>query len=199
MDFTFINKKNIKISLSKSDLDISGISAESIDYSDITTKRFLKDILDIARDRTGFDTDDSKLIFRLFASADGGCELFVTKSSCGCSDQKSDREFGCGIVCAVRCAEDLYLACERLYDSGFFGKSSLYCSDDGDFFLVLYKARQYPSYIKPKYKCEPKEFEFISEYGKTYFLSEEISAYLSERMKLLALDDAVERITAKFS
>ena len=194
MDITLINKKNIKVSLTKEELALSGISIESMDYSDIRTKRFIWNILEKAHSMTGFDGCESKLLLRVFRSSDGGCELFVTKRSENNEKSKADD----GFVCIIDNAENLYLLCEKLRSSGFCGKTSLFCDDKGKFALACVYERQLPSYISAKsFKTKESRFDFVYEYGKVYSLSDEISAYLDEHTRLLEKNNAIGRITGE--
>ena len=183
MDFTAINKSNIKVSVNADELCVCGLSGEKLDWKDSRTKAFINDVLLSAKQKFGFEYEKMQISVCVFPSSDGGCELFVTAKQI---------DFSGYILVADDC-EALFLACERLKKTSFDGSSSLYLSDENDFVLVLEK-RRLPSYIKAK----KYDFCVLSQFGKTYRASEEKKAYVTEHMKLLCENDAVAKLTAIF-
>ena len=78
MELIPINESKLKIMLDEIDMKEYRLFAES-DCADTETRRAIRSILDVARDRIGFNTEGAEIFVQLYASKKGGCELFVTK------------------------------------------------------------------------------------------------------------------------
>lgn len=213
MDITYINSKNIKISVSQRELCEHGLDAESLDYSKTRTKRFIWELLDTAYIQTGFDADGSRIIVRIFPSGDGGCELFVTKTvlgksgdngggecdgdDCGAESSESIAKKSCGFICTVPDAEKLFMLCSRLRTAGFRGESSLFCGKDGSFALLCRNENRLPSYISKSAAIRAKDYSFAAEYGEFFPAAEIRIAYLAEHFDIICENGAVEKLCKK--
>ncbi len=91
MELIPINDSKLKIMLDEIDMKEYRLGAES-DCADTETRRAIRDILDLARDRVGFNTEGAEIFVQLYTSKKGGCELFVTKGDGGCSCTQSENE-----------------------------------------------------------------------------------------------------------
>lgn len=78
MELIPINESKLKIMLDEIDMKEYRLGAES-DCADTETRKAIRSILDLARDRIGFNTEGAEIFVQLYASKKGGCELFVTK------------------------------------------------------------------------------------------------------------------------
>lgn len=78
MELIPINESKLKIMLDEIDMKEYRLGAES-DCADVETRRAIRTILDVARDKIGFNTEGAEIFVQLYASKRGGCELFVTK------------------------------------------------------------------------------------------------------------------------
>jgi len=78
MELIPINNSKLKIMLDEIDMKEYKLY-ENSDCADSDTRRAIRDILDIARDRIGFNTEGAEIFVQLYTSKKGGCELFVTK------------------------------------------------------------------------------------------------------------------------
>jgi negative regulator of genetic competence, sporulation and motility len=78
MELIPINETKLKIMLDEIDMKQYRLGAES-DCANLETRRAIRNILDVARDRIGFNTEGAEIFVQLYASKKGGCELFVTK------------------------------------------------------------------------------------------------------------------------
>lgn len=206
MDITYINSKNIKISVSHRELCEHGLDAESLDYSKTRTKRFIWELLDTAYIQTGFDADGARIIVRVFPSSDGGCELFVTKSTSRDRAEnfvtgrkieneavKKDGDF----ICIVSDAEKLFVLCSRLKTAGFRGNSTLFGGKDDSFALVCRGETRMPSYISKCAEVREKDYSFAAEYGDCFPADDIGIAYLSEHFDMICESGAVERLGRK--
>lgn len=193
MDFTYINDNNIKVSLTKNDLERGGVDVDTLDYKTPCSRRFIREILERAYEETGFDADGSPVYVRVFLSADGGCELFISK-------KKSEAYAGGkgtyrGFVLKAFDTEALIQVCKRLKASGYRGTSELFF-EKGEFILKCDSVRRMPSYISPSIACEKApDFSFVSEYGSFLHLTEEVYAYLCEHCERVCSEKAVEKLS----
>ena len=69
----------IRIRLTKEDLESFSVTAEELDYESVRGKKIIWELFDKARREIGFDTAGEKIYIQLYPTARGGCELFVTK------------------------------------------------------------------------------------------------------------------------
>lgn len=193
MDFTYINDNNIKVSITKNELEVCGVDADSIDYKTPCSRRFVRKILDEAYEKTGFDADGGAIYVRVFLSADGGCELFITKKEPTVKVEEGD--FNYGFAVKAFDTDSLIDLCKRLKASGYRGGSELFFEKES-FILRCDAKPKLPSYIsvaelKKKECCD---FSFACEYGKYITLTEEISAYLFEHCECVCSERAVEKL-----
>ena len=196
MDIILINKRNIKVSLSKDELELFGLYAQSLEWQDLKTRLLLGKILDIAHERFGFDRCDSKLTVSVFPSADGGCELFVTKKS---PVTKATYDKKHGVICFAKDTEELFCLCEKLKEADFSGASSLYLGEKGELVMICENKKAFPSYMKESdIKKKNCDLTFLSEHGRTYDATEDALAYIGEHMTLLVQNEAMDRIIGTF-
>lgn len=192
MDFTYINKDNIKIQLTGAELASEGLCAEKLNYSTTKAKKFLWSLFDRINEESGFNAADGRLFIRVFpSSGDGSCELFVTRISQTSHEAiKIERADALqDFVVKVDGYEKLYSLCRRLAREGMKCKSELFSDNEGNFYMTC--IRKSPSYRKGA----RREFDFISEYGVRKEYSDELYAYLNEHFELLCKDRAIEKIS----
>ena len=79
MELIVISHTKIKIMLAPMDMKLYELSPCSLDASNERTRSALRRILADADRESGFDTEGERLFVQLYASKDGGCEIFVTK------------------------------------------------------------------------------------------------------------------------
>lgn len=70
---------DLRIHLTKEDLEAFSITVEDFDYDSTRGKRVIWALFDKAREETGFDAAGEKVYIQLYPMEKGGCELFVTK------------------------------------------------------------------------------------------------------------------------
>ena len=81
MNITVQAENTICIELTRNDMTELDITYESMDYSNIETRRVIWTILDKARKTLGKSVDtDGKLLIEVAPSEDGGCILHFTNS-----------------------------------------------------------------------------------------------------------------------
>ncbi len=69
----------IRIHLTKEDLEELEITPEEFDYDSKKGRRIFRELFEIAKKETGFDTRGEKIYIQLYPIEKGGCDLFVTK------------------------------------------------------------------------------------------------------------------------
>lgn len=205
MDMIKISDSKLKIMLTHADMTHYNLHNDSITIADARVRSALRKILTDAREQTGFDADMSHLYVQMYPSADGGCELFVSKS-----EQAKDaaNPFPC-LPCApglnthalsrstrtheasaysFEALEDLVSLCKRLDRVGFYGSSDLYTDDKNVYYLFL---RDFP--VPSLYM--PDQYCFLGEYGMREN-AKLLGTYLAEYGTLLRRDDAVSALSA---
>ena len=85
MEFLRIGENQLKITLSEDELLFYGLDLSSLNYSSTETRRAFWALLDDAKHATGFDAAASKVSVQIYASKDGGCEMYIS------AEEHSDR------------------------------------------------------------------------------------------------------------
>ncbi len=81
MELILISASKLKVMLSPEDMRRYDISCDTIDKDSAVSRRAFWNILDEAKQQTGFDPAGSKIFVQMYPSRSGGCELFVTRLS----------------------------------------------------------------------------------------------------------------------
>lgn len=201
MELIMITDEKLKIILTNDDMTEMNISPKELDYSKVSTKHILWNLLDKAQKETGFNADKSKLYVQVFPSRDGGCEMFVTKYS---DNEKTDIEMplktkltedvGCDKF-IVLTFDDLLKLCNRMITEKLKLNTSLYYDSSGTYILLIKNSRHLPSYFHAteNYCRIP---EYLSEYGKVHELTERAMCYLEEHCKRITSGNAAEILSA---
>ena len=210
MELIVISSSKLKIMLSADDMNKYALSAE-IDYTDRKTRQAFKNILEVAKEQTGFDTENDKIYIQLYPSRKGGCEVYVTKideENEQCFKEtlakSSEPHFTCkassGIIPASKkqapkekrraysfsSLENLLSVCRRMTFIGWRGQSSAFCDENRVFYLLL----------KEKGIFEIGRTDrllFIGEYGNTESHAS-VSKYLLEHGNCICRSGAVEKL-----
>ena len=203
MDLIKISETKLKIMLTPSDMTYYDLHNDSISIADRHVRRVLRRLLEDAKEKTGFESDMSRLYVQMYPCVDGGCELFVSKPDaedgayCAlpmlAASAKQDRAlraperrgFDMCVYSFLR-LEDLIAVCKRLSSVGFNGQSSAYVEPNRTYYLVL---KDFP----PPSLYSPDEFCFIGEYG-TRENARAIQAYLCEYCSLICKEGAIQTL-----
>lgn len=201
MDLILISDEKLKIILSEEDLKEFNIDIETLDYSNVSTKRVFWDILDKAKETAGFDADKSKLYVQVFPSSDGGCEMFVTKFSQSSYKKNShsaktyriskssyDKH---GKLIAAN-FDDICNLCKRLVEENLHLHTSLFFDESGMYLLTVKKNKRVPSYLSLNNSFASDVPEYLCEYGSVHILNDRAIAYLNEHCKKIAVGNAAE-------
>lgn len=196
MELIVIDEDRMKIMLSREELSSYNIDAVNIDTEDESTKRILYDIIDRAKRTAGFEGEYGRMFVRVFASSDGGCEMYVTKYSQLYDDEESIMEEHSHdsnaryskrrkrYVYKLTSAMELVRGCRALMARGYSQPSDAYISESGDaYFLVLSEGECDVSVMLEF--SEPESFPGVL-------------LYLCEHARMLCERDAVSRLGAIF-
>ncbi len=78
MDFLVVSDSKLKIMMSLDEMKKYGIDGDDIDYDNPKIRRAFWKILDVAKEKCGFEVSGDKVLIQ-FYPAKGGSEIFVTK------------------------------------------------------------------------------------------------------------------------
>ncbi len=188
MELIKINDKKLKVTLTDLDLKCYDLNCDNIDYDCAATKRAFRRILEDAKERTGFDTEDDRIFVQIYPGVGGGCEMYVTRL-CDAEDEK---------VHTVRTVyvfddlEHLISACRRLCGYGFRDDSALYAGS-GRYYLLIsedYKQNNSTYSVSGRGRTLPS-YPLLSEYGKRV-ASEKYVLFLREHAKAICEKNAVQ-------
>lgn len=213
MELIIINKNKIKIMLSDEDMKKYGICCGDSLQSFPKARVALKNILSDIHADTDFNTDseNERMFIQLYPSAQGGCELFVSKTDLiyqedaqedslfmhaykdqGLSPLKSAKKASApkrtALTYCFERFEWLLTACRELYRRDFSGESSLFRDKEGRYYLVLSPA------ASEGQKCAPSSF--LSEFGELES-TEHAHLYVNENGCCICRENAVE-LMSKF-
>ena len=79
MDFFIVSKSKIKVTLTKSEAQERGVTSGEFAEGDKDKRKGLRKILDEAKQKSGFDVGNEKVLVQIYPGKDGGMELFITK------------------------------------------------------------------------------------------------------------------------
>lgn len=163
MELLRINESKLKIMLSLADMEKYRLDGESMDYDNTETRSALWQILDLAKQKTGFDGCGDKLFIQVYPSRGGGCEMYVTKVGEGggkpCLAPISLVR-GTQSIYRLESLDTLLEVCKKLKACGYADESAVYAKD-GAYYLVIREKLQ--SSIMSVNAIS--EYSFIEEYG----------------------------------
>ena len=96
MKVKLLSSDTVKIYLDKSDMEKYDITFCSLDYKNDKTKKVFWEVINQAKDETGFNPEGSRLLVEAFPGDNGGTNLYVTRM------EKNGRE---SELC---CFDDIY-------------------------------------------------------------------------------------------
>ena len=96
MELIVISEKKLKIMLTAPDMARYELEGAHMDCADTHTRAAFRHIFHDARAESGFDTEGERLFVQLYASKEGGCEIFVTKLGREESSKEDRRAGGTG-------------------------------------------------------------------------------------------------------
>lgn len=208
MELILISDTKLKVMLSEDDMKQYDLNCDDIDYENTETRKAFWNILDEAKNRTGFDASGDRVFVQVYPSKKGGCELFVTKLGNIMDREKRKKQRQNGISSlAVRIRdekfnrkfhffrfsnmEQLLNACAQLKKNHYSQSSSAYSADyDSTYYLELFEEYHTDSVNI----AEEKDMDFFNslmcEYG--FPCSKETELYINEYCHCIREEDAAE-------
>ena len=199
MEYILISESKLKIICEAEDLAAVDLCAESLEYSDGDTRKFLEDILEYAKQNLGFETKQHRILVQLYPSSDGGCEIFIHRLGLL---EKSSQPEGTATQKPIKSppkkSEKIFFfyelshlleVCKRLSLKEYEGKSSAFYIAQKGYFLSLEvscELDEYKIFILD-------EYSFLTEYGEPESASFK-TPYLKEYAKCICPSRAVETL-----
>ena len=189
MEFIRIGEHKIKLILTDEDLKKHKLTLESLDYGNTETRRILWQILDEAKQKTGFDAAKDKTLVQAYPGRKSGCEIYVTRLNPSNSSPR-----GRYSVFYFRDACDLFTVAKELSHAEHKYESALY-KDEMDRLYLCLKEPLVQS-IQKEELLTP--LSFIEEFGKRIkdFL---FFPYIKEHGVCLWENGAIEALCEKES
>ncbi|MHC1696151.1 MAG: adaptor protein MecA [Eubacteriales bacterium] len=189
MELVLISDNKLKIILTDEDMSTLDISCDTIDYDNTSTRRAFWELLDKAKQQTGFDAASDKVLVQVYPDKNGGCSMYVTKMT-GIKNEPYDyekkyktrlyttaKEKKSRIIFRFPDSEALCSACKQLALHGYEGDSDVYAS-----------RRSYYLYIED---TKPSRVPLVSEYA-TLVHNPFFAYYLTEHSKHICKGNAVD-------
>ena len=195
MELIRIGDSKLKIMLTAQDMARYAITPEALDYENTETRRAVWQILDEAKQKTGFDAASDRVLIQVYPSRTGGCELYVTKvlppsaagNGTGAVQRLGDGgRTGLYAFCGL---PEILSVCSLLLRSGYSGESAAYVGDDGRYYLVI-REKAGEDYVAASFYCPAEE------YGEKITGGIQRLAYIKEHGKCLCPAQAVERLAS---
>lgn len=196
MDIILLSDDKLKVKLSPEDMKRLSISCDSMDYDNTGTRRAFWDILDKAKEKTGFDAAKERVFVQVYPSRDGGCDMYVTKASSLQEGTIGDKQTAVTVLpqkskkwltYSFDNADDMICVCYKLKNMGYSGDSRAFCEERADarviYYLVLW------NFAVPS-SGDLGCFDFICDYGRRHKNFASIS-YIGEHCECIAKNGAV--------
>ena len=201
MEYIVINESKLKVVCEEKDLNTYGITTDSLEYGDASSRRFLEDMLSEAKARFGFETAKHRILIQLFPDSDGGCEIFISKlgllqppSENTENEQNTVSSKQNEPIQKIFFFESLSFlieACKRLSFLPHSKNSSAFYIEQQGYYLYLEAEK---SYSLDEYGITTlDEYSFLLEYGEPQNTKEKLP-YLKEYAKCICKDSAVETL-----
>lgn len=188
MELIRISDSKLKVMLNADDMQHYALDRDAMNYDNTGTRRALWQILDDARQETGFDAAASRVLIQVYPSRDGGCELYVTKLlrqlPAGTEEPPAEKK-DAPCLYEFETADDLLAACRALAAGGYAGESAAY-AEGKRLFLEAEEADDRPL-ILPGFRPG-----LLPEFGRP--LDKRESAYIREHAECLIPENAVARL-----
>jgi negative regulator of genetic competence, sporulation and motility len=214
MELIRIGDSKLKITLTSDDMTQYDLDCDTMDYDNSETRKAFWDILDHAKQITGFDAAGDRVFVQLYPSKKGGCEMYVTKLGLICADRREGERththlsrpaHGTHGVSAPALTpredgerdrlgayrfeglHDLLCVCRQLARRGYDAQSSAYRDEKDRFYLILRERGE-----GCRLSCG--DFCFITEFG-TPENAETVRLYISEHGAPICEGNAVSTLS----
>lgn len=193
MELIRISDSKLKIMLSAEDMAHYAITPDVLNYENTETRRAVWQILDEAKQQTGFDAASDRVLIQVYPSRTGGCELYITKiltpaaGGTALAERPSRAEGRIGVY-AFSALGDLLSSCRQLLRSGYNGESAAYMGEDGRYYLIVREKTG-------EGLCgAPPAYNPAEEYGERLTGGIAKMAYIKEHARCLCGSQAIEHL-----
>lgn len=190
MEFLVVSKTKLKAILDKEDMKKYKLEGEGAEGDSLAARRAFREILAVATEEVGFDTERDKVLIQLYPSRDGGGELFVTKlGSLKKNEMRAIKESGNVTMISTLsrlykfdCLDELILGAKSIKSRDLL--SAAYYID-GAYFLYVEERGESAWY---------SEIARLSEFAER--LPEKLLPYIREQGRELFKSNAVGKLAA---
>ncbi len=190
MIFKLIAPNKLKILLSSLDMQMLGVTYDSLDYKNPETKALLIELLAQGRAQTGFSPGKTKLFIEAYPEPDGGCSILFTALTPAESDSFAPKYATGPVVFAFTDIDLVIQAAVKLFQQ--YGhriyKSSLYRLD-----------HEYRLIIHPLDRADQVTLNFLQEYAPIVGEGEIAAAFVCEHGIPIVEDSAIDVMSAYLS
>ena len=214
MELIRIGDSKLKITMTSDDMTQYDLDCDTMDYDNTETRRAFWDILDHAKQVTGFDAAGDRVFVQLYPSKKGGCEMYVTKLGLICAERREGERTRIPHTRAPHTAHtvgvatdaahgggererlgayrfdglhELLCVCRQLARQGYTAQSSAYRDEGGRYYLLLRERGG-------GYGILYGEFSFIAEFG-TPENAQTVQLYISEHGTPICEENAVATLS----
>ena len=189
MKFLIVSESKLKIVMEKEDSEKYGIDYSAVNSS--KNRRAFFEILAVAKSEVGFDVSDDKALIQFYPTADGGCEVFVTKLGVlsGGAAEAINRSHKVAVLSKnydyyyVGDLDRLISLCKAI-SMVRIPKSDVYKTDDGLYYIAIESHNSSSSV---------GEFPFISEFASK--VKKDFGSYIREHYERISEKNAVEHFS----
>lgn len=185
MEIIRIGENKLKLILSNEDLEKHHLKLESLDYDNTQTRRVLWQILDEAKQKTGFDAAAERTLVQAYPGRKSGCEIYITRLSASSPSLRGKHS-----IFRFYDPSMLFSVCDTLKKSARKYEGALY-RDDRDFYYLCLKEPLLGS-IQKEEALSP--LSFVEEYAQR-IKSTDFFAYIKEHGTCLIESDAIETLS----
>lgn len=196
MTIELIDKTTVKVTLTKFDMEVFGVTYENMDYKQVHTKRLFNNIQNKIKQELNMNFFDKKLLIEAFPFEKNGCILYISSGESKntinnfinnniASFKNNKSTFNTPLIFDFENIENLISLCKILYGaySHIILKSSLY-----------YMHEKYKLLIYTYFKLDNKISMISEEFGTFCGKGPCPESLIQEHGNLIAEDNAIEII-----
>lgn len=181
-----VDETRLMIVLAREDMIEYDLSFSTLDWRDFHSRKVIKQLLALAREKTGFITQGKRMMIEAAPGGDG-CLILVTLLHSGRSKGRNVYKIkqSCGVlVYEFSTAEDLMCAMERLYRLRRYPESA----------SLLLQGEKYRLVLSVRGGLPPPAEALLSEYGKLIGKTRAAAAAALEHGQLLSQGNLIHEI-----
>lgn len=180
-----IDETRLLIGLTGEDMDILDLTFSQLNWKDDYSREVIWKLLSRAKKEIGFMTDDKQLMIEAIPQQDG-CFVLITLLAKLNRERKvfKIKENKKPYVFSFKSSENLIRAIERLYDNECKFIRSTVLEYNEKYYIILYMQGSMSTKLQA----------VVSEYGELIGKDFIVAAQISEQGKLIAKNNAIEKI-----